>query len=674
MGGQEGKGINRVQLHNIPDKLRSYNQWLVWKAVTKPDGKITKIPVNPHTGGNASTKEPSTWGTFDDAYTYYAQHKDNGISGIGFVFTKDDPFCGIDLDDCVDPKSSEIQEWATDILKDLNSYCEISPSNTGVKVFAKGSLHGHGRNFGDIEIYDTGRYFTLTGEIFDGYPKTIKDRTAEVSTLYERLGAENQKGKPQVNEVESDPDGINIDALSINLGTKKLIKEGESKGKRSEAIMSVVSSLIAAGISESAIYSIFDNYPIGEKYREKRSSKNRWLKSHIDKARGFIKEKNIESESEEDEETLLVFPYDVMTGAAGLFANTYGKHLETPREFLYMSYLTCLGTVLSRRLTLKSEIAPQPRFYTLLLGQSADERKSTSLVKTTDHFKETLSQFDVCRGVGSAEGLQARMEDVKDGLLLCLDEFKQFVSKCKIDSSVLLPCVNTLFESNRYESQTKTKKINLEEAYLSMLAASTVETYERTWDASFTDIGFNNRLFLVPGTAKRKHSLPAKISDQDKILLKTELSKVLKHVDRFLELDITSSAKDIYHNWYMKMERSIHAKRLDTYALRFMSLLAANDLKGEVDEETARKVIALCDWQLNVRKIHDPIDADNKIAKMEQRIRRALGKGQKKDRQLKQSVNYKRSGLWVYQTAMKNLERYKEIMLNKNSKKWKLLS
>jgi len=310
----------------------------------------------------------------------------------------------------------------------------------------------------------------------------------------------------------------------------------------------------------------------------------------------------------------------------------------------------------------------------MLLGQSADERKSTSLNKTTELFREAIDDFEVCWGVGSAEGLQKRLEEATVGLMLCLDEFKLFVSKCQITSSVLLPCVNTLFESNRYQTRTKTTNINLDEAYLSMLAASTVQTWERAWDASFTDIGFNNRLFLVPGTAKRKHSLPEKISDKDKMQLKDELLKVVQHVGRFRELEITPAAREIYHNWYMGMERSIHAKRLDTYAMRLMSLLAVNDLKDEVDEQTVKKATSLCDWQLEVRKTHDPIDADNKIAGMEQKIRRALQKGQKKERRLQQVVNAHRAGLWVYQTAIKNLERYNEILFNKKSKKWKLIS
>ena len=284
-----------------------------------------------------------------------------------------------------------------------------------------------------------------------------------------------------------------------------------------------------------------------------------------------------------------------------------------------------------------------------------------------------MPDFEVCWGVGSAEGLQKRMENVTGGLLLCLDEFKLFVSKCTITSSVLLPCVNTLFESNRYESRTKTTDISLDGACLSLLAASTVQTWERTWDASFTDIGFTNRLFLVPGTAKRKHSLPFKIPENDKLVLRSELLDVLRQVGGFKELEITSKARDLSQDWYMNMERSIHAKRLDTYAVRLMSLLAVNDLKDEIDEKTVSRVIKLCDWQLAVRKLHDPIDADNKIAKMEEKIRRVLSNRPRKERELRQGVNANRAGLWAFDTAKKNLERAGEIALSKKSKKWRHL-
>jgi hypothetical protein len=145
----------------------------------------------------------------------------------------------------------------------------------------------------------------------------------------------------------------------------------------------------------------------------------------------ILETKEPEAASPEQKDTYSSFPYQVMTGAAGYFANVYSQYLETPQSFLFIAYLTCLGSVLSKSLTAASELRPQPRLFTLILGQSADERKSTVLNKCIWHFKETLQQFPVCWGVGSAEGLQKILEKTDCGLLLCFDEFKQFVSKCR---------------------------------------------------------------------------------------------------------------------------------------------------------------------------------------------------------------------------------------------------
>jgi hypothetical protein len=383
-----------------------------------------------------------------------------------------------------------------------------------------------------------------------------------------------------------------------------------------------------------------------------------------------IKAKHERNQPQKEEP--LQFPYHVVAGAAGNFTKLFASYLETPSAFLYMSYLTCLGSVVGNRLTLLSEISPQPRLFVVLLGESADERKSTAIYKTVEHFRDALQSIHICWGVGSAEGLQKRLEESRL-LLLCFDEFKQFVSKCKIEASVLLPCVNTLFESNRYESRTKKTDIYLEDAYLSLLAASTVSTYENIWSTQFTDIGFNNRLFLVPGSGEKRFSVPAKIPEREIHDLKRQIGRIMKLVEGKAELDLTPSARETYHEWYMSLERSVHAKRIDTYALRLMPLLAVNELKTEVDEETVKKAIALCDWQLDVRRLHDPIDADNEVARMEEKIRRVLKtNGSMKDWELKRSTNASKKGLWIYETAKRNLRGANEMGFDKKDRRYSL--
>lgn len=639
-----------VNAEKIPEELKKFNQWVAWKAVLKKDNKIDKIPVDPKTGGAGSVSDPKTWASFEAAHTYYKKHL-SGRGGVGFVFTEKDPFAGADLDDCIN--SGKIRDWAKNYLLKFNTYSETSPSGTGVKLFFKGNLPGRGTARNGVEVYDRGRFFTVTGYLIDRIGNRTIDgrvnpRQKELTALYGEITKhEGVKGLQAGN-----PKGWEGKAL-----------KGVSAGGRHHTALRLAGRWAHKGHSDEEIKHFLISWNQTNKPPKPELSDPN-SKELADIIR-YVREKNTgESDS-------IIFPSDVMSGLAGGFALLCAEHLEAPAHFFYFSFLTCLGNVLSDRLTLSSEIAPQPRLYILLLGESADDRKSTAIKKIVDFFKGSLTEFSVCWGVGSAEGLQKRLEKTPR-LLLCFDEFKTFVGKSKIESSVLLPCVNTLFESNEYESWTKKTGVHLTGAYLSMLAASTIQTYERTWDASFTDIGFNNRLWLVPGTGGKKFSFPSKIPEDQKTEMGKMLSDVLAVVGERLELTITPEGRELFDHWYMTMTRSIHAKRLDTYALRFMSLLAVNDYKKAVDVEIVKKVTALCDWQLDVRQLHDPIDADTMTGKMEEKIRRVLRKKALKDYELKASTNARRAGLWVFDNARKNLQRSNEIRWDKKTKVWRL--
>jgi primase-polymerase (primpol)-like protein len=162
----------------IPAELRALEQWVCWREEWRADAqgelKATKVPINPLTGGRAAVDKPMTWTSFEEALAVSREH-----DGIGFVFTESDPYCGVDLDGCRDPDSGEIATWGWEIMQTFNTYTEVSPSGTGVKLFCRGVLpHGawhkkalpfasYVRKSAAIETYDRLHYFTMTGQVLE---------------------------------------------------------------------------------------------------------------------------------------------------------------------------------------------------------------------------------------------------------------------------------------------------------------------------------------------------------------------------------------------------------------------------------------------------------------------------------------------------------------------------
>jgi len=357
------------------------------------------------------------------------------------------------------------------------------------------------------------------------------------------------------------------------------------------------------------------------------------------------------------------FP-DIMSGVAGDFAELYGKHFESPKQFFYMAFLTCLGSFLP--LTLKTSTKTQPRLYTLLLGQSGDSRKSTAIKQTSSLFRDAVSDFGFSKGVNSAEGLQAVLKK-HPSLLLSFDEMKLFVDKCKIQGSVLLSCVNSLYEDNEYHSATKTTQMEIEDAHLSLLCASTIDTYEKTWDSQFTAIGFNNRQCIVPGDGERKFAFPDIVPELERSYIMKRIKGIREIVGDGLEMGYSKAARDRYSEWYFARPKAQSA-RTEGMAERFMMLIAINDCKTVIDEGIVDRATKLVDWQMAVRKKYDPVDADSIVAKLEERVRRSLRAGPKKKRQVEQDTHARREGVWMLDQALNNLIRNEEIVYDRKTK------
>ncbi len=175
-----------MNLDRIPPTLRERPQWVVWRNALK-DGRMTKLPYQ-STGDMASSTDSTTWTTFELARAAF-KHGTANYTGLGFVFSQGDELCGIDLDGCRDPQSGAVEAWAKQWILEFNSYAEVSPSGTGVKIWIVGKKpEGCGAKasvkdatkIGDkepaVEVYDQGRYFAVTGERLQGMPSEPQQR------------------------------------------------------------------------------------------------------------------------------------------------------------------------------------------------------------------------------------------------------------------------------------------------------------------------------------------------------------------------------------------------------------------------------------------------------------------------------------------------------------------
>ena len=225
----------------LPAELRACAQWVVWRVELR-NGKPTKVPYAVD-GRPASTTDPSTWAAFHEAVSCLRQ---GDVAGIGFVFTAADPFVGVDLDGAID--GDQAAPWAAEIVAELDSYTEVSPSGRGLHVLVRGELRAAGNRRGPVEMYDRERYFTMTGRVYEGRA-TIRDRQGELDAVHARHVARPLAVAvpPQVAPVDVDDRELLERAMRAKNGalfTRLWHGRTEGYSSRSEADLALVSLLV----------------------------------------------------------------------------------------------------------------------------------------------------------------------------------------------------------------------------------------------------------------------------------------------------------------------------------------------------------------------------------------------------------------------------------------------
>jgi hypothetical protein len=260
-----------MSFDRIPSELKFRPQWVVWRLVQREGAKKpTKVPFSPKFGGMpASSTNPATWGTYDDAIAAY---ESKTFDGIGFVLTYDDPYTFVDLDDAYGDEA--IFDRQQRVFSELPSYAERSPSGTGLHIICKGRVGPPGRKRAQIEVYSGERFMTMTGDVYRDAP--IIDCQEKLSILYDQMGGPAAIYTYGADQEQKDDDGVIIGrAMDAANGTKfRDLFEGNWDryySSQSEADFALIDIVAFYTQNRAQIARIFRSSGLGQRDKAKRN-------------------------------------------------------------------------------------------------------------------------------------------------------------------------------------------------------------------------------------------------------------------------------------------------------------------------------------------------------------------------------------------------------------------
>jgi hypothetical protein len=239
----------------VPAELRGIARWVGWKARPKPNGKLDKLPCSPHTGSVGDAHDPASWGSFAQAVTAMRRYR---LDGIGIVLTGEDSLVGVDLDGCIDD-AGIVAPWAQEIIAELDSYTERSPSGRGLRLFAFGGLPPGRHKVGDLEVYDDARFLTVTGHQLAGTPATVEQRDFELRDLHARRLGGVEIGASTATACVSDAfddeePPVRLDAAGLAAWRgERLVRKESGEVDRSRTLYALACLLARAGATARTI-------------------------------------------------------------------------------------------------------------------------------------------------------------------------------------------------------------------------------------------------------------------------------------------------------------------------------------------------------------------------------------------------------------------------------------
>jgi hypothetical protein len=565
----------RIQPENFPEELRRRNQWVNHDADKQPWIAGTKQ--------RASSTDSETWRSFDEAY------RDG--RGPGFVFTSGDPYTGVDLDHCRDPETGTAQEWAQEIIDQLDGYTEVSFSGTGFHILVRGKLPVGGTKRGNIEAFRQEKYFTMPGT---GSGGKIPERQAELERFYrEHLEVAESRNGHDTKEARQ-----NFGQPTDEQIIEKLLGEKSGKGRALFGGDLSYHDGDDSAADHAFVYKLYyytQDLPQIERIH-RMSGLDREKTRRVDYLRrSFFKAANATTDTYEWDRTKMhagsseatsgpeqeepqEHPFPIMDEAAyrGIFGEiveTIEPHTEADPVAILLSALAAFGSAYGRRGYVEiSGTRHHGNLFVGIVGDTARARKGTSWSPVKNIFgtaEPEWTQNRIVGGLSSGEGLinvvrdEVEGED-KDGdtivvdkgvldkrLLVAESELSQGLKVLRREGNTLSPILRNAWDGGDLATLTRNSPLRATEPHISILGHITSTELLKHLVESEAANGFGNRFLWA--CVKRSKKLPfgGELSSVDMSPIIRGLRSTLDH--RAGRMSFAQSARDTWVEMYASL-------------------------------------------------------------------------------------------------------------------------
>jgi hypothetical protein len=281
-------------------------------------------------------------------------------------------------------------------------------------------------------------------------------------------------------------------------------------------------------------------------------------------------------------------------GLAGRYREIVSPCTEAPDAFHLASFIAAVGCLIGRRAWVCCPHASYPNFYCLLIGRTANARKTTAYQFALDLFEQTQEVlYDPLpkrlNGLASPEGLALAMirkeSPGESHRILCVeDEFRSLMTKgTQGGVANLIPKLTELFNCpGTFEVNTKKDPIVVRDPFLCILAASTRAWFEESVTKRDVSGGFLNRWLLFEGERDKLLPSPPPPDKNTWVELVLEVGIAIDEADGCFEF--THNAGEFYEDFYRTASREFDAEataRTDTHARKLGLLYAILANRGD---------------------------------------------------------------------------------------------